>query len=173
MLQWPTRSLGLVAALILALCPVLSIAASGPLSLEVRDTRLHSRLVCAPVRVGDEFSLRYTHSTAKTEVEEQFEIRGPGDIVLRRMLYASAGAGVPDVAPPGTTFRVVDGRFVLDGIDRRFAALERIRVAYFYPFILRIGERQHALSDLARGRLVDVRVAATAECGDYRSEHDE
>jgi hypothetical protein len=168
-----TRASGLFAALILALCPAPSPTAAGTLTLEVRDTRLQSRLLCIPIRAGERFSLRYTHSTAKTAVEEQFVVIGPREIVLDRMRYASAGAGIPDVLPPGATFRIEDGQFVLEGIDQRFSALERIRVAYFHPFDLRIGERQYRLSDLARGRLVDVILASTPDCGENRSErHD-
>jgi hypothetical protein len=156
-------------AVLVAMFPAPPLAASGSLTLEVRDTLLRSRLACAPIRPGERFSLRYTHSTAKTEVEEEFQVIGPDEILLDRMLYASAGAGIPDVAPPGTRFRVEGGRFVLEGVNQRFSALERIRVAYFYPFILRIGERQYRLSDLARGRLVDLTVMSAPDCGDDRS----
>jgi len=138
--------------------------------LDVRDTRSRALLLSVRLPLDERFYFRYTHSTAKTEVEEHFKVVGREAIVLERMIYASGGAGIPDSAPAGATFRVADGRFVLDGINKRFPSLERIRVAYFYPFILGTREAEHRLSDLARGRLVDVLIRPQAGEDDRRSQ---
>jgi hypothetical protein len=140
------------------------------LVLEVRDTRSRALLLSVHLPLDACFYLRYTHSTAKTEVEEHFKVVDEEEIVLDRMVYASGGAGIPDSPPAGATFRVADGRFVLDGLDKRFGSLERIRVAYFYPFILGTREAEYRLSDLARGQLVDIRARVRAWENDRRSQ---
>jgi hypothetical protein len=152
-----TRALWLLLVLLIGLLlPVPIVAEAESVALEVRDTRSRALLLTVSLCLGDRFYLRYTHSTAKTEVEEHFEIVGRKEIVLDRMIYASGGAGLPDFPPAGATIRVEGGRFVLEGINKRFLSLERIRVAYFYPFILGNCEKEYRLSDLARGGLVDV-----------------
>ncbi len=129
------------------------------LVLEVRDTRAGDLLLNLAVKKGDRFLLRYTHSTAKTVVEEHFQIAGSHDIVLTRMVYSSCGAGIPDIPPARAYFKIgSDGRFVMDGLDRHFSSLNNIRVAYFYPFVLELEGKRHPLSDNARGRLVDILV---------------
>ena len=150
------------------MCP--TPAASEPVVLEVRDTQSGALILLVHLPRDPCFYFRYTHSTAKTEVEEHFKVVGREEIVIERMIYASGGAGIPDSPPAGATFRVADGRFVLDGINKRFPSLERIRVAYFYPFILGTREAEHRLSDLARGRLVDIRIRPQAGENDRRSQ---
>ena len=147
-----------------------NLAESEALVLDVRDTRSRALLLSVRLPLDDRFYLRYTHSTAKTEVEEHFKVVGREEIVLERMIYASAGAGIPDFPPAGATFRVADDRFVLEGINLRFPSLERIRVAHFYPFFLGTHEREHRLSDLARGRLVDILIRPQAGEHDRRSQ---
>lgn len=129
------------------------------LVLEVRDTKGGGRLLSFGVKEGQHFLLHYTHSTAKTAVEEHFQISGPNDIVLTRMVYASGGAGIPDLPPPGAFFRIAqDGRFVMEGLNRHFQSLVNIRVAYFYPFLLELAGNRYSLSEIASGQLVEIRV---------------
>ncbi|MBW2146317.1 MAG: DUF1850 domain-containing protein [Deltaproteobacteria bacterium] len=130
------------------------------LVLQVRDARRGDLLFAFPVKRGEPFFLRYTHSTAKTQVEEHFLIAEADDIVLTRMIYSSAGAGIPDMPPPGGSFKIgSDGRFVMDGLNHRFKSLHNIRVAYFYPFLLKIKDKRFDLTENARGRLVDITVS--------------
>jgi hypothetical protein len=127
------------------------------LRLEVLDTRTGALLHSVAVRNGDTFLLRYTHSTAKTAVEEHFRIEGADRMVLTTMVYASAGAGIPDLPPGGGKFRLrEDNRFAMEEMSLRFAALHNIRVAWFYPFVLEAGGRAVDLTEAARGRLVDI-----------------
>jgi hypothetical protein len=129
------------------------------LVLEVWDTEAKQLLLALPVKKGDSFSLQYTHSTAKTIIEEHFQIRGRDDILATRMIYVSGGAGIPDVAPPGAHFRINDdGRFVMDNLNKVFPLLANIRVAYFYPHQLIYHGNNYSLSKIARGRLVDIKV---------------
>ena len=129
------------------------------LVLEVWDTRAGDLLLSFSVKKGDRFLLLYTHSTAKTIVEEHFKVAGSRDIILTRMVYSSGGAGIPDLPPAGANFRIGrDGRFVMDGLNKKFRSLNNIRVAYFYPFLLELEGARHNLSEIARGRLVDIEV---------------
>ena len=129
------------------------------LVLEVWDTETKQQLLALSVQKGDPFSLQYTHSTAKTIIEEHFQIRGSDDILATRMIYSSGGAGIPDVAPPGAHFRInEDGRFVMDDLNKVFPLLANIRVAYFYPHLLVYHGNNYSLSKIARGRLVDIKV---------------
>jgi hypothetical protein len=128
------------------------------LVLEIRDTETGQLLLSFPVKKGAPFFFQYTHSTAKTLVEEHFQVAGPNDIILTRMVYSSGGAGIPDGPPSGAIFRIgSDGRFVLEDLNQRFLSLNRIRIAYFYPFLLGLGGRSYSLSEVARGKLVDIR----------------
>jgi len=130
------------------------------LVLEVRDTKTGHLLLSFPVKKGTCFFFQYTHSTAKTLVEEHFQVAGPDDIILTRMVYSSGGAGIPDGPPSGANFRIgPDGRFVLEDLNLRFLSLNRIRIAYFYPFLLGLGGRSYSLSEIARGKLVDIRAS--------------
>jgi len=131
-----------------------------PLVLEVRDTKTRQLLLSFPVKEGTCFFFQYTHSTAKTLVEEHFQVAGPDNIILTHMVYSSGGAGIPDSPPSGANFRIgPDGRFVLEDLNRRFLSLNRIRIAYFYPFRLGLGGKSYSLSEIARGRLVDIRAS--------------
>jgi hypothetical protein len=129
------------------------------LVLEVRDLKGGGRLLSLAVEKGEHFLLRYTHSTAKTPVEEHFQVLGHNHILFTRMVYASGGAGIPDLPPPGASFRIdPGGRFVMEGLNRHFQSLANIRVAYFYPFLLEIAGERYNLWEIARGRLVEIRV---------------
>jgi len=127
--------------------------------LEVWDAKARHKLLSIPIRKGNHFFLQYTHSTAKTIVEEHFQIAGLNDIVLNRMVYSSGGAGIPDFPPAGAQFRIApDGCFVMDDLNRSFPSLTNIRVAYFYPFFLVVEGTSYSLSKIARGRLVHIRI---------------
>jgi hypothetical protein len=129
------------------------------IALEVWDTEAKRQLLSLPVKEGDSFSLQYTHSTAKTIVEEHFQIMGCDNILATHMIYVSGGAGLPDVAPPGAHFRInEDGRFVMDNLQKVFPLLANIRVAYFYPYLLVYHGNSYSLSEVARGKLVDIKI---------------
>lgn len=129
------------------------------LELEVWDVKAKQLLLTLPAKKEESFSLQYTHSTAKTIIEEHFRIAGADRIVATRMIFESAGAGIPDVTPPGAQFRIgQDGRFMMDNINRQFISLENIRVAYYYPHKLILRDKTYKLDGIARGRLIDIRV---------------
>jgi len=134
------------------------------LELEVWDVKAKQLLLTLPVKKGESFSLQYTHSTAKTIIEEHFRIAGADRIIATRMIFESAGAGIPDVTPPGARFRIgQDGRFMMDNINSQFISLDNIRVAYYYPHELMLRDQVYKLDSMARGRLVDIRVRSWFE----------
>ncbi len=129
------------------------------LNLTLWDAEMKKLLLALPVKEGDYFSLQYTHSTAKTIIEEYFQIRSDNSIIATHMIYSSGGAGIPDVTPAGAIFRINDdGRFVMDKINKVFPFLANIRVAYFYPHILVCHGKIYSLTEIARGRLVDIKI---------------
>lgn len=129
------------------------------LTLEVWDVRAKQLLLTLPVKKEESFSLQYTHSTAKTVIEEHFRILGADCIVASRMVFESAGAGIPDITPQGAQFRIgQDGRFIMDNINKSYTSLDNIRVAYYYPHKLILRDKIHKLDNLARGRLINIRV---------------
>ena len=70
-----------------------------------------------PMREGQGFAIRYTHSVALTPVEDHFLIRG-GVIRLDRTIYQDFGAGLPSAPEPGQSMSAGQGRIVMSGYDR-------------------------------------------------------
>ncbi len=72
-----------------------------------------------PVRKGDTFSLKYTHSVQKTPVVENFVIAGADELILDSTVYRTYGVGLPFLPGEGR-FEQQGDNFVLTGIGRRF-----------------------------------------------------
>jgi len=86
------------------------------------------RLVFAePAGTGDSFAIRFIHSVHRTPVEELYRIAANGDMVLERVVYESYGVGNPSQAEPGQSFRIEDGKLIIERFDRRFDVI-RLRV---------------------------------------------
>lgn len=107
----------------------------------VIDDASGRRLFAKTMRKGDFFSIAFTHSVAKSRVEEVFEITGGDEFRLRETLYADFGAGLPHEEMPGQHMEFSDGRIKLDGYDSKFNEL-RLRVGH-------IANHQLELSDEA------------------------
>ena len=74
----------------------------------------------APLAEGEIFSVSYTHSVNKSNVEEFYLLRGE-DIYLTKLVYATFGAGMTTdaAAESGTVFFYDEqGRMVIEGYDR-------------------------------------------------------
>jgi len=69
------------------------------------------------VKDGDDFSIKYLHSVAKTPVIEFFEIKD-GKILLTGTEYQSYGAGLPTSAEQGD-YIVADDKFIIKNIDQK------------------------------------------------------
>lgn len=73
----------------------------------------------APLAQGEEFSVSYTHSVNKSEVDEVYRLSGE-DILLTRLIYGTFGAGMTTdyTAEGGKSFYLNDeGRMVIEGYD--------------------------------------------------------
>ena len=86
-------------------------------------------LYAKTVKPGDRFSIVFTHSYARSRVEEVFEVTGSGEFTLRETVYADFGAGLPHEETAGYTMSFSDGKIRLQGYDTRFNEL-RLRVGH-------------------------------------------
>ena len=68
------------------------------------------------VKAGDDFSIKYLHSVAKTPVIEFFEIKD-GKILLTGTEYQSYGAGLPTSAEMGE-YIVENDKFIIKNINQ-------------------------------------------------------
>ena len=75
-----------------------------------------------PTRIGDTFSLRYTHSVHKTPVWENFVITGVDGLILTSTEYRSYGVGMPSLPSEGV-FTQLDDRFILTNLNRSFSQI--------------------------------------------------
>src|SRR6056297_4039929 len=69
------------------------------------------------VKDGDDFSIKYLHSVAKTPVIEFFEIKD-GKILLTGTEYQSYGAGLPTSDEQGD-YIVDNDKFIIKNIDQK------------------------------------------------------
>lgn len=76
-----------------------------------------------PLREGQGFAIRYTHSVALTPVEDHFVIRG-GIIHLDKTVYQDFGAGLPTAPGPGQSMSAADGHLVISGYARPLEAFD-------------------------------------------------
>lgn len=105
------RTFGRLAAIFLVL--VLTVGASaavpGGTVLVVSDAETGEKLLVTPVSNGTTVSLDYTHSVEKTQVIDEYTVRGQ-KLEMTRMVFHSFGAGLPSRAD----VRQVNGSFVFD-----------------------------------------------------------
>ena len=80
-------------------------------------------LFSCPLPQGQEFGIRFTHSVARSPVEEWFVPQGT-DIALRRTVYQDFGAGLPHEAAEGQRMVFGDGRIELSGFTLVLPRLE-------------------------------------------------
>ncbi len=133
-------------------CLLLAFIAGG-LYLSIRlclfiDTDQGARLII-PVKKGDSFSLKYTHSVQKTPVAENFIVVGADDMVLDSTVYETYGVGLPFLPGEGH-FEQQDGKFVLTGLGRKFAKVS-LHVGPIAGQILELGGQKISLYALHEG----------------------
>lgn len=85
----------------------------------------NSVLLRIPVKAGDQFSLRYTHSVQKTLVIENIVIEQTGQLLVDSTEYESFGVGLPFLASEGK-FHQSGNRFILEDIGR-YCEMIRLR----------------------------------------------
>lgn len=82
----------------------------------------HGRKVFqARVRPGEQISISYIHSVERTPWFHYYEASSNNQLVLKRMLFKSFGAGVPDYAP---AVRHVDGWIEYSGFNQSYKQLQ-------------------------------------------------
>ena len=67
-------------------------------------------LYSSDVKIGDIFSITYIHSVNKSPVEDRFSLDGGYNIMLRRSIFRSFGAGVPSNLSDGDKFEYFKDR---------------------------------------------------------------
>lgn len=156
---------GLVISFVFFLMLILNFRAKNCLGkdvlfLQVVDCKSEDLIIQRTIDVGDSFYIAYTHSTAKTTIEEHFLVEGEGNILLTHSVFSSVGFGIPDL-PNGENifFASEDCKCIVNNLQKRFVFLENIRVAFLNPFYLCIGSEKIALDNYAKGRLVNIFVS--------------
>ncbi|MGE5652962.1 MAG: DUF1850 domain-containing protein [Bacillota bacterium] len=88
-------------------------------SLEISDRKSGQILAVAPVHTGEQFTISFTHSIAKTPVDEVFVV-GPGrEIIVTETIYESFGAGLPfDTEGEQQQLITANGKYRLTNLDR-------------------------------------------------------
>lgn len=84
-------------------------------SLTIRDSELRW-LWAQRVESGERFILRYTHSVARTQVDEVMRVEGR-QIMVEASIYESFGAGLPSNPEGAQVLELSDGRLILSNID--------------------------------------------------------
>lgn len=84
--------------------------------LSLRDYKNNKVIWQHRVKSGDEFTIKYNHSVARTPVLEFFEIKD-GKILLTGTEYQSYGAGLPTSAQKGE-YILENDKFIIKNIDQ-------------------------------------------------------
>ena len=75
-----------------------------------------------PLEDDGVFSVSYTHSVNKTNVEEYYRLED-GDLYLFKARYRSFGAGVATEIAPGQTLRYEDGYMIIENMHNKLPSL--------------------------------------------------
>lgn len=88
-------------------------------SLEISDRKAGQVLALAPVHVGERFTISFTHSIAKTPVDEIFVIAPGREMIVTETIYESFGAGLPfDTENAEQHLITENGKYRLTNLDR-------------------------------------------------------
>lgn len=104
---------------------ILAFAVNVPVfsGIEIAHRKSGDVLAFVPARSGDQFSIQFTHSIAKTPVVETFRLDSSGDIVLIETRYQSFGAGLPFDVEGKQRLLTENGHYRLVNIDRHLPEL--------------------------------------------------
>lgn len=100
---------------------------------------------------GQQVTLAYTHSVERSLVEDVFQLGWRGDLIHRRTITRSMGAGLPE----GGEAR--GGVMTTRGTGERHREIALRYGAENEPFIV-VGDTRRDLSDVADGRALELRV---------------
>lgn len=68
---------------------------------------------------GDSFSVKYTHSVNKSPVEDVFEISITSNIILKKIIFQSFGAGIPFELEDEQVLEFKDSGIEINNINRQ------------------------------------------------------
>lgn len=143
-------ALFLLAVFAAALCPVWS-------ALEIAGP---DQSVYLPLKDGECFSIKYTHSVNRSPVIDTIERTG-STLTVRTSLFQTYGAGIPVLSDEvGDTYTETEEGFLLSGIDARHEKIDLITGTYAdhrliyrqHEFVLKetFGEKTHICFEICR-----------------------
>ncbi|OCA84141.1 hypothetical protein A8F94_15575 [Bacillus sp. FJAT-27225] len=91
--------------------------------LTITSNKTNKILWTMPVEVGDRFTIRFTHSVERTEVDEVIRI-GDGNLVIDSTIYESFGAGLPFDIEGEQKMRMEDGKVIIENINREIPVMD-------------------------------------------------
>ena len=100
-----------------------------------------------PLEADGVFSVSYTHSVNKTNVEEYYRLED-GDLYLFKARYRSFGAGVATEIAPGQTLRYEDGYMIIENIHYKLPSLV-YKVGTVSDPLIHIGQQTWHMKALA------------------------
>lgn len=102
---------------------------------------------CEPLEADGVFSVSYTHSVNKSNVEEYYRLED-GRLYLFQARYRAFGAGVATEIAPGQTLRYEDGYMIIENIHYELPALV-YKVGAISDMIIHIGQKTWHMQELA------------------------
>lgn len=110
--------------------------------------------IAAYLRIQDPaFQIKYIHSIHLSEVLEHYKVLPDDSLQLVRLEYEDFNVGMPSNAGEGETFVEKDGKYTIDGMDRK---LEEFRLLVGDVdaglYFLADGEEYDLKKTLARGK---------------------
>lgn len=109
----------------LALLTTATVAAFWPYStvLVISANETGDTLWQRDVSVGDTFAIRFTHSVARTDVDDVIRV-GDGELVVDATIYESFGAGLPDSVHGEETIALGDGKVMIRHLGRALPQID-------------------------------------------------
>ena len=101
-----------------------------------------------PLEEDGVFSVSYTHSVNKTNVEEYYRLEEDGEIYLFKARYRSFGAGVATEIFPGQTLRYEDGYMIIENMHYQIPSLI-YKVGTVSDPLIHIGQNTWHMKELA------------------------
>ncbi|WP_289138620.1 DUF1850 domain-containing protein [uncultured Brevibacillus sp.] len=106
--------------LLLAIACILTIPMHT--SLVIRDAQTQKLIWSSRLGEEGEFSIRWTHSIHRSEVEERYRT-AEGQLILSEMTFHDYGIGMENELAPGEELVIANGPFLLRNMHRVFPAL--------------------------------------------------
>ncbi|WP_043932908.1 DUF1850 domain-containing protein [Bacillus sp. EB01] len=100
-----------------------SLQANQTPELAITSNKTNEILWSKPVEQGDLFTIRFTHSVERTEVDEVIRI-GDGNLVIDSTIYESFGAGLPFDIEEGQIMKTEDGKVTIENINREIPFMD-------------------------------------------------